>query len=123
MQILLRKILWVVLHIFPEIHTQVRSVFPPLFDSNTFHVSVLLPLNLESLCLPCCNGLTLTWDMFIATIWKHWVKNCFCMPLQVMLPKIVVMYVITIAGGTFYLSKFPEKYFPGMTFQHLLCMQ
>ena len=31
-----------------------------------------------------------------------------------MLPKIVVMYVITITGGTFYLSKFPEKFFPGI---------
>ena len=30
-----------------------------------------------------------------------------------MMPKIVVMYVITITGGTFYLSKFPENFFPG----------
>jgi predicted membrane channel-forming protein YqfA (hemolysin III family) len=47
---------------------------------------------------------------------SHWFvsHNGFNHPLvQIMLPKIVVMYVITIAGGTFYLSKFPEKFFPG----------
>ena len=39
--------------------------------------------------------------------------------LQLMMPKIVVMYVITITGGTFYVSKFPESFFPGKL--HVLC--
>jgi predicted membrane channel-forming protein YqfA (hemolysin III family) len=46
----------------------------------------------------------------------HWfiIHGGFSHPLvQMMMPKIVVMYVITITGGTFYLSKFPENFFPG----------
>lgn len=33
--------------------------------------------------------------------------------LQIFLPKIVVMYILATIGGLFYLSKFPEKWFPG----------
>ena len=34
--------------------------------------------------------------------------------LQIFLPKIIVMYSLAVIGGTFYLSKFPEKWFPGI---------
>ena len=30
------------------------------------------------------------------------------------MPKIIVMYSLAVIGGTFYLSKFPEKWFPGI---------
>ena len=39
-----------------------------------------------------------------------------------MMPKIVVMYVIAISGGTFYLSRFPERFFPGIILSYILCV-
>ena len=37
----------------------------------------------------------------------------YFLPLQFFMPKIIVMYVITIIGGFFYASQFPEKVIPG----------
>ena len=33
--------------------------------------------------------------------------------LQLFMPKVLVMYVLVLLGGLFYISQFPEKLFPG----------
>ena len=32
---------------------------------------------------------------------------------QLFIPKVMMMYVITVIGGLFYVTQFPEKIFPG----------
>ena len=49
--------------------------------------------------------------MYMCTCTAHVV--CPPPPLQMLMPKIVVMYVIGVTGGTFYVSRFPESFFPG----------
>ncbi len=34
--------------------------------------------------------------------------------LQLFLPKVTVMYILGVFAFTFYLTKFPERFFPGM---------
>jgi predicted membrane channel-forming protein YqfA (hemolysin III family) len=46
----------------------------------------------------------------------HWVatNGGFTSPLvQIFVPRIAVMYLLAIIGGTFYLTQFPESHYPG----------
>ena len=47
-----------------------------------------------------------------AVLWYHDLTKVSLL-LQFFMPKILVMYVITIIGGFFYVSQFPEKMLPG----------
>ena len=57
-------------------------------------------------------------DPFVRVSWcwcerdlPLWMTSLF---LQLFISKIFVMYVITVIGGLFYVSQFPEKMFPGI---------